>query len=522
VSSAGNTRELTTLRHRLGVVVCVFLALVTFASGLSALMLRSWDRSLTSRSAARNAAIDVSDLRTAYSDQETGVRGFLLTSDITFLEPYRAANTIERTLLARLHDVELSRAGLLDARLDLVEAAADRWVSDVVDVALDPESVPPDEDMARTRFDALRAALDDVDRAVTDELRAVENRSNRLKGSTFGVLIASSIAALVATAVVAGLFRRWVTHPLEVAATYARRLAADERASPPTFDSAELRDVADAIEGLQASLATERDRAVTALIGLEQSAVLALHVRSELSNDIGELPGGWAVATSLLPAEGVVAGDCFDMGLLDQTHLYLVLIDVTGHGARAALDALRAKAQLRAGLRARMAPGAALAWLSRENRQDEHAELLTAFVCVVDITTGACTYANAGHPGPLLIHSGEIHELARTGPLVGAFDAEWTTETTLIRPTSTLIAYSDGVTDAVGLDRQRFGEERLRIAATSAVDGDATRIVEAITSSIAAFAVGDRVDDATIIALRRDPVVAEPNDDRIGPIRVPT
>ena len=77
--------ELTSLRRRLGIVTCVFLALVIFASGLSGLMIRTWDRTLDDRTIARNAATDVSDLRLAYSDQDTGIRGYLMTLDETFL-----------------------------------------------------------------------------------------------------------------------------------------------------------------------------------------------------------------------------------------------------------------------------------------------------------------------------------------------------------------------------------------------------------------------------------------------------
>ena len=46
-----------------------------------------------------------------------------------------------------------------------------------------------------------------------------------------------------------------------------------------------------------------------------------------------------------------MAGDCFDLGFINQRTAYLVVIDVTGHDATAALTALKAKSQLRAGLK---------------------------------------------------------------------------------------------------------------------------------------------------------------------------
>ena len=271
----------------------------------------------------------------------------------------------------------------------------------------------------------------------------------------------------------------------------------------PDLDSAELQEVVDAIRALQNSLARERDRAVTAYRALEQSAVLAVHVRSELADEIGDPPPGWSVGSALVPADGVVAGDCFDMGLLDQHHLYVVMVDVTGHGPGAALDALKSKSQLRAALRSRVSPGGALDWLSRENRKDARSDLLTAVVAIVDVDTGLCQYANAGHPAPYLTNGAETIELRQTGPLLGAFDANWRTETVSIGPGWTLLLHTDGVTEALGDDRQRFGDERFVDMLRHADVSDPKGLVGEVLAGVAAFRVGSRTDDITLVALHR-------------------
>ena len=76
------------LRARLGLVALVFLVLVMVAVGLSALKLRSWDRTLDRRVEVRHAANDVAELRLAFTDQETGIRGYQLSEDPLFLQPY--------------------------------------------------------------------------------------------------------------------------------------------------------------------------------------------------------------------------------------------------------------------------------------------------------------------------------------------------------------------------------------------------------------------------------------------------
>jgi sigma-B regulation protein RsbU (phosphoserine phosphatase) len=281
-------------------------------------------------------------------------------------------------------------------------------------------------------------------------------------------------------------------------------LSIDDRAALPDFDSAELQDVTDAIRTLQQSLAHERDRAVTAYNTLEQSAVLAVHVRSELADELGDPPPGWAVGSALVPAEGMVAGDCFDLGLLDQHRMYVVLVDVTGHGAGAALDALKSKSQLRAALRSRVSPGGALDWLSRENRKDARADLLTAVVAIIDIDTGVCHYANAGHPAPLLTNGARHVTLGRTGPLLGAFEATWRTETVTIEPGWTLLLHTDGVTEAMGPQRERFGETRFSEFLQDAWVSDPKALVAELLTSVRTFQVGRRTDDITVVAIHRD------------------
>lgn len=493
----------TSLRTRLAVVVSVFLALVIVASGLSALMVRSWDRSLRDRSELRSAAQEVSDLRLAYTEQESGVRGYTLTRDAEHLEPYRRGRALADAMEIRLRDhPTLSRIGL-EAQLDVVERAAARWQVDVAEVGLDADAAPPDDALSQARFGELRTELDRLERIVRAELDGVVQRADDLKRNTFGVLIASAVAALLATALVTVLFRMWITRPLALIGRAARELSADEAAELPDFHSVELQDVVDAIRALQGSLARARDEAVTAYRGLEQSALLALHVRSELADELGDPPPGWAVGSALVPAEGVVAGDCYDLGLLDQHHLYVVMVDVTGHGATAALDALKSKSQLRAAVRSRLSPGAALDWLSRENRTDDRANLLTAVVAIVDVDSGECQYANAGHPAPLLTSGAEHVPLTQTGPLLGAFASSWSTETVTIPPGWTMLLYTDGITEALGPERERFGDDRLVASLADVGSADPGTLVTGVLTAVDGFRSGARNDDLTLVALQR-------------------
>ncbi|MAT06606.1 MAG: hypothetical protein CL424_16325 [Acidimicrobiaceae bacterium] len=508
----GPTRQ-SSLRTRLGIITVVFLVMVLVAVGLSALMIRSWDRTMSARGEARAAVADVAQLRLSFSDQEAGIRLYQLTADDEAVDAYRAAAIVEVDIVDRLRERDLDVAGF-DMLVTRAVDSGERWRTEVAEPIL-ADAPDVSETIARQRFDEVRVALDDLQAAVVGQTDELADRARRMQRSVVGVLFLSALAAVFGTALAASLFRRWVLQPLSQISSAARALSHDDTTPLPHFDAPELQDVSEAVGQLQRALRSARDEAVAALHGIEQSAVLAIQVRSELADEIGEMPDGWAAHTLLAPAEGVVAGDCFDIGLLDARRLYLVLIDVTGHGASAALNALKAKSQLRAALRARLSPGAALDWLSREMIKDDHADLLTASVIVVDLDSGRLTYANAGHPAPILTDGETSIVLDRSGPLIGAFPARWSTHEAEIPPTWALLTYTDGLTDTLGEHRERFGDERLIECLTTT---DPVELLDRIHAATDSFRVGDRCDDVTAIVVRRsspDEPSTCPSDDHV-------
>lgn len=497
MESSGGRHVSRTLRFRLGVVALVFLAMVVIAVGLSGLTLRSWNRTLHERADIRSVADDVAGLRLAYSDQETGLRGFQLEGEPRYLEPYREGVAVEQTITIRLLDASDQVDGLADDVTTAIEIG-ERWRAEVAEPTI--EGTVVDADDAKAAFDAVRTELDALDSLVNTELIDLDEAEAGVRRNAFGVIIAAIVVGLAGTALAASLFRRWVIHPLGEISTAARALIDDENYPIPTFDAPELDDVSTAVGSLQRSLRRARDEAVANYGALEQSAVLALQVRSELADELGDLPDGWKVNTLLTPAEGLVAGDCFDVGLLDRNRMYMVLIDVTGHGASAALNALKAKSQLRAALRGRLTPGAAIDWLSREMLKDDRAEILTASVMVIDLATGLLRHASAGHPPALITNGHEVRVLDGAGPIVGAFDATWPTAETRLPTGWTILSYTDGITETLGDGRTRFGNERLRACLTTP---EPAELLTCIEDSVDEFRVGVRTDDLTAIAVHR-------------------
>ena len=148
---------------------------------------------------------------------------------------------------------------------------------------------------------------------------------------------------------------------------------------PPELASLAL-DV-DAMRGRIREQLVESERSRQAV---EQSAAVVLTLRSELEPTVGDLPDGWTVAGRLRAAEGVVAGDCYDLFTTRDGQIALVVVDIAGHGATEGILALRCKEMLRTALTSGAAPGDALDTTAEILGDMGEEVFLTAFVAVID------------------------------------------------------------------------------------------------------------------------------------------
>ncbi|WP_250006830.1 SpoIIE family protein phosphatase [Actinoplanes sp. M2I2] len=149
-----------------------------------------------------------------------------------------------------------------------------------------------------------------------------------------------------------------------------------------------------------------------------------------------------------------VGGDWYDALHLDDTRLALVIGDVTGHNIHAAVAMSQLRSLLRALLVDRQeSPSAVLRRLEHIIRAVGSTSLASTVLAYVDSTpagTHTLTWANAGHPPPLLrLPDGTVELLGGSGPLIGAVrNASRRTRTVDLPPGSTLLLYTDGLIEA--------------------------------------------------------------------------
>ncbi|HEX6919066.1 MAG TPA: ATP-binding protein [Actinomycetes bacterium] len=160
-----------------------------------------------------------SDLEQALLDQETGFRGYVLTRDDEFLEPYLAGQRRAEEAGRRLDGVEQALPELRASRL-AVQRSVESWRTQSVDPALatvrSGGTVSEAQLLSAKRgFDAVRAATADYQAEILDR-RTTSVRDLRradvvlFAGVGLGVVLLASTAALLWVAL-----RRWVTQPLQ-------------------------------------------------------------------------------------------------------------------------------------------------------------------------------------------------------------------------------------------------------------------------------------------------------------------
>jgi sigma-B regulation protein RsbU (phosphoserine phosphatase) len=138
--------------------------------------------------------------------------------------------------------------------------------------------------------------------------------------------------------------------------------------------------------------------------------------------------------------------------------------------------------------------------------QSSSVTFLTLFLGVVDPVKHTLTYANAGHPPPILRREfGDTELLAATGPALAVFDdLEWRDETVRLGTGDAVIMCTDGVGDARNPSMEMYGNHRLMSAVAVAPRG-AGELLGYIEADLNAFTGGAaQPDDVAWLVLTRD------------------
>ena len=241
---------------------------------------------------------------------------------------------------------------------------------------------------------------------------------------------------------------------------------------------------------------------------LQRDLELAAEVQRRLLPDEPPAGGAFALAAFSLPAR-TVGGDYYDFLDLGGERIGIALADISGKGIAAALLMSVVQASLRVIATEGEMPLSELAarmngFIYRSTGTNKYA---TFFYAQIDRRSRRLRYVNAGHNAPYLVRrSGagvEITELTAGGTVLGLFpEAQYDDATVDLCSGDLLVAFTDGITEALDSEGQEFGEQRLKDFLRSATGKTAEEISSSLAGRVREW-IGDaeQHDDLTFVVV---------------------
>ena len=208
---------------------------------------------------------------------------------------------------------------------------------------------------------------------------------------------------------------------------------------------------------------------------------------------------------SMTPAKEV-GGDFYDFFLIDDTHLALVIADVSDKGVPAALFMMSSKILIN--YRAQMG-GSPSEILSAVNMQicknNTSRMFVTVWLGILDLETGVLTCSNAGHEYPVIRGSDGVFRLLKDkhGLVIGAIArSKYTDYDIQMEPGDAIFVYTDGVPEANNDAGEFYGLERMETVLNRMPGCAPQQLLEGIKADVAAF-IGEakQFDDLTMLCL---------------------
>ena len=215
-----------------------------------------------------------------------------------------------------------------------------------------------------------------------------------------------------------------------------------------------------------------------------------------------------------------VGGDFYDYFPIDETHLAVVIGDVSGHGMAAAMFMTLSKTLIQVYARMNNATDKTFELTNRYLQRSNPAKFfVTSWIGILDLTTGTLSYTNAGHNYPVLIRKGCEPGFLSDKPnfVLGRRRlVRYREKRTKLKPGDKLVLYTDGVTEAQDAAEEFFGDDRLLSVIAREKEHDQQEIVTAIRQAVNDFENGKyHYDDATILALSfKDYLHVEPPESK--------
>ncbi|MCP4574511.1 MAG: PP2C family protein-serine/threonine phosphatase [bacterium] len=219
---------------------------------------------------------------------------------------------------------------------------------------------------------------------------------------------------------------------------------------------------------------------------------------------------GFDLAAASVPADEV-GGDVYDLQMVEDGVMGVLMADASGHGLPAALQARDVIIGMRMGQAEHQKISTTVTRLNRViHRSSLASRFISLFYAELE-ATGNMAYVNGGHCPPLLLTpTDDVFELKTCGPVLGPLpDAEYRRGYLTLRPGEVLVIFTDGVTERLGPaatddDPDEFGRDGLVDTVRRHADRPAAEIARVIMEEVRAHGDGAPLDDdVSVMVIKR-------------------
>jgi phosphoserine phosphatase RsbU/P len=237
---------------------------------------------------------------------------------------------------------------------------------------------------------------------------------------------------------------------------------------------------------------------------LERDLALARELQMRLLPQTLPKVAHLELAAKFTPARAI-GGDLYDFIPYSLSRLGIVIGDVSGKGAPAAIYAALVSGILRSHAPIEPSPGEMLSAvnLSLAERRIE-AQFVSLIYAVWDDEHRTLIVSNSGLPRPVYVHDGKNNVIEATGLPLGLFDdADYDEFRFKMKPGDMFVFFSDGILDARNRRGELFGRGRVEKIIAEGAGGSADSIVESLFKAAAEHSAGvETFDDQTVVAIK--------------------